>query len=440
MSNRLNDSAGYHIKLDISKTFNPKDLGMNDDTRDLSIFVTYIGATNPEYLEESGLYKDDIYVVSRLDPENGSAWNSNAFTGFYGFENNGTWAGAINTINIKDSGIGKSGLKICFNVPEQINNAVLKIFVNDLLQKEIVVELGRHTITLDLNEISKEEQEYLDKAQRILKILLKNFDSVCKKYNLKYYLICGSLLGLVRDHNLIAWDDDVDVAMPRKDFDILIKHVEEEWGNNSDIQFLNYDEMGNNTFLDYMTRIIYMKEEIPVGIFRKIKGKGRTDIENHMPMDIYVLDNASDNEKLHELQTKIIQGLYGLAMGHRAYIDSNDYKNRDEKTQRMVKILSTIGKFIPLKCIFVLYELVRKWYKNKPGENYFESNGFIYCIPWKFKREWFGDGEILLFDDIEVNVPREYKEFLKMHYSNYEQLPPMEARKPTHSINSSGIF
>ena len=95
--------------------------------------------------------------------------------------------------------------------------------------------------------------------------------------------------------------------MPRKDFDILVFNVDEEWGTGKDIMFLNYNQMGNHSFLDYMTRIVYMKEEIPVNVFRKIHGKGRKDIENHMPMDIYVLDNASDNEKYHTFDTEDCQ-------------------------------------------------------------------------------------------------------------------------------------
>ena len=43
-----------------------------------------------------------------------------------------------------------------------------------------------------------------------------------------------------------------------------------------------------------------------------------------MPMDIYVLDNASDNEKYHTFQTQFIRGLYGLGMGHRAFINEQD--------------------------------------------------------------------------------------------------------------------
>ena len=88
-------------------------------------------------------------------------------------------------------------------------------------------------------------------------------------------------------------------------------------------------------------------------------------MDNHLPMDIYVLDNASDNEKLHQLQTQFIRGLYGLAMGHRAYINPADYENRDEQTQKIVRMLSSIGSRIPVSWIFGCYEWVRKWNKNR---------------------------------------------------------------------------
>ena len=291
-----------------------------------------------------------------------------------------------------------------------------------------------------MRQCGKKEEEYLDRAHRILKILLSDFDRVCKKYKLHYYLICGSLLGAVRHGDLIPWDDDVDIAMPRKDFDILLNHAAEEWGDGKDILFLNYDQMGKGTFLDFMTRIVYMKEEIPVNVFRKIEGKGRKDIQNHMPLDIYVLDNASDNESFHKFQTNVITGLYGLAMGHRAYINPDDYKNRDVKTQRVVKAISSIGKIIPLSWIIGWYEWVRKWNKNKKCENYFESNGFIYCVPWKFKQEWFGKGRTIKLGDMEISAPQDVQAFLKMHYSDYTQYPPIPARMPTHSIEASGIF
>lgn len=439
----LGKQRGYQVRLTSSVVFNLARQGMGDDSRDLSIYVSYMGAEIPKF-EADHIFDDDPYVVSRLDPVAGSIWNPLAYRGFYGFSGGGTWAGPDNIINIKDEGIKESGLKIIFGVPDELKDlkGLLSIYVNDKLLKQVSInEPGQQIVHLDISRLYDEEEEYLSNAHRILKILLKDFDRVCNKYHLRYYLICGSLLGAVRSGDLIAWDDDVDVAMPRKDFDMLMKHVSDEWGKGKDIQFVNYNQMGNYTFLDYMSRIVYMKEEIPINVFRKISGKGRKDLENHMPMDIYVLDNASDNPRIHNIHTYIIQGLYGLAMGHRAYINRDEYNNREAKLQKIVKILSIVGRYIPLSFILGMYEMLRKCFMNLSCECYFESNGFIFCIPWKFKQEWFQEGIRLDIGGIPINVPMKYEEFLKMHYSeNYMKLPPMEVRKPTHSINASGIY
>ena len=57
--------------------------------------------------------------------------------------------------------------------------------------------------------------------------LLLEIDRVCKKYNLRYYLFWGSLLGAIRHHGFVPWDDDTDIVMPRRDYEILIKHSDE---------------------------------------------------------------------------------------------------------------------------------------------------------------------------------------------------------------------
>lgn len=441
METCLYDVQGYEVKIEISQTINLKECKISEDDRNLGIFCTYIGPVTPDNTDI--LYDKDKYVVSRLEFPMTVEWNPNAIHGFYGPEPTGTWTSGSAVIYLKDTGINKSGIKIKYVVPEFLAplNAHMKIYVNECLKKECILGcLGEFEEIIDVSDIGAAQQEYLDNAHRILKILLKEFDRVCTKYGIRYYLICGSLLGAARHGDLIPWDDDVDVAVPREDFNKLLKIVKTEWKDNPDFMFLNYNQMGNHAFLDYMTRLVYMKEEIPVNIFKKIRGKGRADVDNHLPIDIYVMDNASDSEWFHNFQTKFIQGLYGLAMGHRAYIKESDYTNRDDKTQRLVKIASSIGKIIPLSWILGCYEWVRKWNRHKKCENYFESNGFIYCIPWKFRQEWFGEGTRLKLGELEVNVPKDYKAFLKMHYTDFEQYPPMEVRKPTHSVDASGIF
>lgn len=61
---------------------------------------------------------------------------------------------------------------------------------------------------------------------RLLQILEK-MDKVCKEHNLRYYIIAGTLLGAVRHKGFIPWDDDLDIGMPRKDYEQLIKHSQE---------------------------------------------------------------------------------------------------------------------------------------------------------------------------------------------------------------------
>lgn len=391
MENELQIQRGRTVEIKVSKTCNLKAAGISEDSRDLGILIRYMGADTP--YTDSAYYSNDPYTIKRIDFPCKQEDIGMAMQGFYAPEDTGMWAGHYNVVNLRDRQIEDYGLKIVYYVPGFLTklDSVLEILVDGVqVYERVLTEEGTFTEIIRLSEIGKEQNEYISKAHRILKLLLADFDRVCTKYGLHYYLICGSLLGAVRHGDLIPWDDDVDVAIPRRDFELLLQHVDEEWGEGKDIRFLNYNQMGNHAFLDYMTRIIYMKEEIPVGIFKKIRGKGRSDIDNHMPMDIYVLDNASDNERFHAFQTQFIRGLYGLAMGHRAYINPADYENRDEKTQKIVKFLSTVGRYIPLSWILGCYEWVRKWNKNKKCDNYFESNGFIYCIPWKFRQCWFG--------------------------------------------------
>lgn len=54
--------------------------------------------------------------------------------------------------------------------------------------------------------------------------ILKKIDEICNQLNLKYYLAYGTLIGAIRHKGFIPWDDDVDIMMPRKDYDSLVQY------------------------------------------------------------------------------------------------------------------------------------------------------------------------------------------------------------------------
>lgn len=285
----------------------------------------------------------------------------------------------------------------------------------------------------------QDDMAYVNRAHTLLKKLMKEFDAVCTKYHLHYYVISGSLIGIVRHHALIPWDDDIDVAMPREDYEILRQKAEEIW-KNSDFLFLDYDQIGEDVFYDFMTRLVYLKEEIATGMFHKAEGKVRQDVINRMVLDIYVLDNTAGGIR-HKLITTMIKGVYALGMGHRSYVDYSEYGRLSKASLLALRIVNQIGRMIPLKGLFAMYEKLRTYMRKKETAYCFESNGVINYMPYLYEKKLYGEGTRLKMWDMDVMVPADYDGLLKAKgYGDYMQFPPVNCRKPSHSPKTCGVI
>ena len=93
------------------------------------------------------------------------------------------------------------------------------------------------------------EQEILRKAQLIMLDMLIEFDAICKKHQLHYWLDSGTLLGAVRHQGFIPWDDDIDLSMPVEDYKNFIKIAESEL--SSDV-FFQTSQTDKNFKFDYI--------------------------------------------------------------------------------------------------------------------------------------------------------------------------------------------
>ena len=140
----------------------------------------------------------------------------------------------------------------------------------------------------------------LQEHQEVLLELLAEFDRVCRKNDIKYILFAGSALGAIRHHGFIPWDDDLDVALLREDYDKLMKLDSSEW----------------NTA--YYMQCEY-SEHWPL-YFSKLRKNNTTCLEKYHPkdneihqgiyIDIFPIDNASDNPLIRKVQfyaSKIVQ-------------------------------------------------------------------------------------------------------------------------------------
>lgn len=238
----------------------------------------------------------------------------------------------------------------------------------------------------------RKEKRTVKTIQDILIKMTAEFDRVCQKYNLHYYAICGTLIGAVRHHDIIPWDDDLDVAMPRADFDKLKKIAKEEW-KDSEYELLMYDEYGGGAFLDFMPRVIYKNARQPIKVFDKVLGKATADIEDRLFIDIYIMDNASDNEKQHVKTMNIMKKVYGLCMGHRAYVDFEEYEGRNtEEFMKQLRMAVRVGRMLPAKFLIWLYDIFSKRFNHVQTGDYFMPSCAITCIERRFDKSfWRGN-------------------------------------------------
>lgn len=286
--------------------------------------------------------------------------------------------------------------------------------------------------------IFAEEKAHVAKSQEILLKLLVDFDRVCTKYNLRYFLNCGSVIGAIRHHGFIPWDDDVDVIMYQEDFDQLVKHASEEWKEDGDIRLVKYTQMGNGAMLDFMHRLMYMGEEHPTNTFDKVRGKADASLFNHCCLDIYLLNKASTNKRAQNVNTLLMKAVYGLAMGHRAYVDYETYKNHDWFTRFVIHVTSGVGRILPVFFISFLHEFFARRFDKKDTPYVYETNGYVTKLI--FEKELLGDGVRVDVCGHQIMVPAQYDRYLEEHgYHNYMQFPPANVRKPMHAVKSPDL-
>jgi len=101
-------------------------------------------------------------------------------------------------------------------------------------------ETGRNRVRLD-DTYETLDADRLKTLQKILLATLLELDRVCRKNNIKYFLAGGTLLGAIRHHGFIPWDDDVDVMMLREDYEKFLRVAENDLSDRLFLQRANYN-------------------------------------------------------------------------------------------------------------------------------------------------------------------------------------------------------
>lgn len=249
--------------------------------------------------------------------------------------------------------------------------------------------------------------------------ILKEFISICKNLNLRYFLAGGSVLGTVRHNGFIPWDDDIDVIMPRKDYETFLE-------KGQDLMQKKYFLQTYKTDPEYTMSYAKIRNSETTFIEATVQ---KQNINHGVFIDIFPLDGYNPNRRIKNAINKIQYKLYNI------HID----KSYTTNIKRSIKsrIINAFTDIIYGNKNIV--QLLEKKEKIATKYNYDESE---YVCPFfdpvkaplslVFPKNYFGNGVVKKFEGIDVVIPQNYDAFLKQHYGDYMKLPPEEERKPHH--------
>lgn len=250
--------------------------------------------------------------------------------------------------------------------------------------------------------------------------LLKEFDRICRKYRLTWYPIFGTLLGVVRHHGYIPWDDDVDVAMPRKDWDKFVSICDKE---------LKYPYFLQTTLNEEQCYMMWvsLRNSDTTGNRKTCMSKKQN---NGIAIDIMPLDGCPANGTLYRINRFPLRVSTVLI---------NTYVN-DFNTSRVALILrSILRKFkIDYKKVYNRAERSnRKYMWDKYDYVTFRAladplTKKIHRVMWH--KEDFEKTVDMPFENITIPVPVGYDRILTQLYGNYMEFPPMDKRQGKHDM------
>lgn len=250
-----------------------------------------------------------------------------------------------------------------------------------------------------------------------LEILLE-FHRVCESLGLRYYLTAGTLLGAVRHKGFIPWDDDIDVAMPREDYERLARLAPDILSK----RYLYQSILTEPHFPFYFAKIrrlgTYVAEPMLQGV----------PMEQGIYIDIFPLDLCPETERAAMLLFKGVELLTCAVFSRVSTEFVCGY------TKRYMRALWQVLRRLPARRLFALREGLRKRMGSMASGHRLCTVGGAHGYPREtYQASWFEESVQMEFEGHLFPVPAGWEALLRNMYGDY-MTPPPENERQGHFI------
>ena len=249
--------------------------------------------------------------------------------------------------------------------------------------------------------------------------ILKVFDSFCKENNIKYYLSHGTLLGAIRYGKFIPWDDDVDLLIPRQDYNRMISLFKDT------DQYRLFAFEKNPEYRYSCAKLCDMTT-------RKDEFGYNNGIELGVDIDLFPLDAWDDDlEKAKKEARYIKKNIFYLGLSKLKKPDSVN------PIKRFLKgIVMMFCKLLGSR-YFIKKILKASYREEQKGNNYLGCKAWcVYGERGIIPAEVFAETIDIQFEDSNYPAPKDYDTYLTCLYGDYLPEPPLEKQKTHHSFKA----
>ena len=247
--------------------------------------------------------------------------------------------------------------------------------------------------------------------------MLNWLDSFCRENGIRYYLLGGTMLGATRHSGFIPWDDDIDVGVPRTDYEKLKELLKQP---KSDRYILETPEDGAKEFT-YGYCKLYDTSTTLVE-------RAKIPIKRGIYIDVFPLDGIGDTKK------QAFSNFKGLKVLQNAFLLKNLAFKKDRKVYK--NVIVAVARLIPnfllsIKTISKKADVLSQKYSFDNSvwvANLFDAWVYKEIVP----RSVFGEPTEIQFENLTVFGVENPDEYLTSIYGDWRKLPPEEKRVSHH--------